>query len=116
MRRKGTETALSSGEMVRFNDTDSKRLGLGTRMVRDFGEKASVFAGAACEHEFGGQARAPIGGREMEPPSLRGDTCLGELGLTMRPTGGGLTVELDLQGYLGKRQGATASLLFKYWF
>jgi outer membrane autotransporter protein len=114
-RQKGSETALSTGERARFDDADSSRLRLGARVTASLGEKASVHAGAAWEHEFDGLARASLGGREVEPPSIKGDAGIGELGLTMMPAGG-FSVDLNLKGFVGKRKGGTASLFFRLEF
>ena len=59
--------------------------------------------------------------RRMEPvwagASLRGDTGIGELGLAFTPSQTlPLSFDLGVQGYVGKREGVTASLQAKWEF
>jgi hypothetical protein len=48
---------------------------------------------------------------------LRGDTGMGELGLSLKPSQSlPLSFDLGVQGYTGKREGITGSLQLRYNF
>lgn len=116
-RQEGDSLRLSSGESIRFDDVDSSRLRLGLRYARALSERTRFYVGAAWEHEFDGKARATTNGYAIDAPSLKGDTGIGELGLTFAPSKHApLTFELGVQGYTGRREGATGSLQIKLRF
>ena len=95
----------------------SSRLRFGSRFAYAVNEYVSPYVGAAWEHEFDGKARASTKGYDMKAPSLRGDTGIGELGLTFTPSQTlPLSFDLGVQGYVGKREGVTGSLQAKYEF
>ena len=110
-RQEGDSVTLSTGESLRFKDADSSRLRLGGRFAYALNEYVSPYAGAAWEHEFDGRARATTNGFSIDAPSLRGDTGIGELGLTLTPSASlPLYFDLGVQGYAGKREGVSGSL------
>ena len=80
-------------------------------------ERFAPYVGAAWEREFDGRARAYAGGFAIDAPSLRGDTGIGELGLTLTPSASlPLSFDLGVLGYTGKREGVTGSLQVKIVF
>ncbi|MDR3086727.1 MAG: autotransporter domain-containing protein [Azoarcus sp.] len=108
---------LSTGDSVRFKDVDSHRLRLGTRLAYTLNQYVSPYVGAAYEHEFDGRARATTNGYSIQSPDLTGDTGIGELGLSLRPSQTlPLFFDLGVQGYTGKREGVTGSLQIKFEF
>jgi autotransporter-associated beta strand protein len=110
-RQGGDSVKLSTGDPVDFDDTCSSRLRFGSRFAYTVNEYVSPYIGAAWEHEFDSKARATTNGYDMDAPSLRGDTGIGELGLTIKPSAKlPLTFDLGVQGYVGKREGVTGSL------
>jgi outer membrane autotransporter protein len=116
-RQEGDSAALSTGESLRFEDADSSRLRLGARLACKVGERVGLYAGAAWEREFDGRARASSNGFAIEAPSLRGDTGVGELGVTIRPSASlPLDIDLGVQGHAGKREGVTWSLRLRFEF
>jgi outer membrane autotransporter protein len=116
-RQEGDTVRLSTGEHLKFDDVDSQRLRLGGRFACAVNEYVSPYIGAAWEHEFDGKARANTNGQAIDAPSLRGDTGIGELGLTLKPSPSlPLYFDLGVQGYTGRREGATGSLQVKFEF
>jgi hypothetical protein len=81
-------------------------------------EYVSPYLGAAWEHEFEGRARATTNnGFAIDAPSLRGDTGIGELDLTLTPSASlPLYFDLGVQGYVGKREGVSGSLQARFEF
>jgi outer membrane autotransporter protein len=117
-RQKGDTVTLSTGDKVSFEDADSSRLRLGGRFVYAVNEYVSPYIGAAYEYEFDGQARAKTAnGYSIKAPSLKGGTGIGELGISVKPAPEGpFSFELGVQGYTGKREGVTGSLMLKFEF
>jgi autotransporter passenger strand-loop-strand repeat protein/autotransporter-associated beta strand protein len=113
----GDSARLESGDPVRFKDINSQRLRLGGRIAYVVNEYCSPYLGAAWEHEFEAKARGSAYGDPLDAPSLKGDTGIGELGLSLRAP---LTVpvffDLGVQGYTGKREGVTGSLQLRIEF
>ncbi|GHT25810.1 hypothetical protein FACS18942_01760 [Planctomycetales bacterium] len=108
---------ISTGESVKFEELNSKRLRLGSRFVYAVNSYRRSYAGIAWEHEYGGAAEASIYGYSLDVPKLTGDTCKLELGLTLLPTKTcPFTRNLGLQGYLGKREGAAGNVEVRYAF
>ncbi|MDR1164369.1 MAG: autotransporter outer membrane beta-barrel domain-containing protein, partial [Deltaproteobacteria bacterium] len=117
-RQGGDNVVLSTGDPVTFEDADSSRLHLGTRLSRAFSERVSARVGAAYERELAGAARASVHGHSFQAPSLKGGTGVGELGLAIAPAAGLplLTLDLSLQGYAGEREGWSGNRAVKLEF
>ena len=81
-----SDSADVAGAPYDFKATDSSRTRLGARFIHAYGDQTRVWAGAAWEHEFDGVARATVYGFDTPSPSLKGDTRLFELGLTLAPS------------------------------
>lgn len=113
----GESLSLSTGERLRFDDTDSSRLRLGGRFSCTVNEYLRPYIGAAWEHEFDGEAHATTNGFDIDRPNLRGDTGIGEIGLALTPSADlPLTIDLGVQGYTGEREGVTGSMLINFRF
>jgi outer membrane autotransporter protein len=116
-RQNGDSVHLSTGEPVKFKDADSSRVRFGGRLAYAINDAVSPYVGAAWEHEFDGRAKAATNGFDIAAPSLRGDTGIGELGLTLKPSKDlPLSFDLGVQGYAGKREGVTGSLQARFEF
>jgi hypothetical protein len=118
-RQSGDKVRLdtSAGDRIEFDAVNSQRVRLGGRVTWDLSEQTEFFAGAAWEHEFDGVARAKAYGRSIKAPSMKGDSALGEIGFTARPSATSpLSLEVTVQAYDGDRQGASGGLNLKYMF
>ena len=116
-RQQGDSVGLSTGEHLSFDDINSSRLRFGGRFAYILNEHVAPYSGAAWEHEFDGKARARTNGFDIDAPNLRGNTGIGELGLSLTPSADlPLTVDLGVQGYTGKHEGVTGSLMVKWEF
>ncbi|MDR0576864.1 MAG: S8 family serine peptidase [Candidatus Accumulibacter sp.] len=116
-RRKGDSVRLSTGDPVKFKSADSSRLRFGGRFTYAVNEHVFPYIGAAWEHEFDGKTRSTTNGHDIGAPSLRGDTGMGELGLTLKSsTTLPLSLDLGVRGHVGKREGVTGLLQIKYEF
>ncbi len=110
-RQQGDSVTLTTGDPVTFDDADSHRVRVGVRYAYALSEAVSPYAGIAYEHEFDGEAGASTRGYRIESPSLRGGTGMAEMGVSLTPSQNiPLSVDLGLQGYVGKRQGVLGNL------
>ncbi|MDR3214436.1 MAG: hypothetical protein LBT71_11045 [Azoarcus sp.] len=113
----GDSVSLSTGDPVKFDAVNSQRLRLGGKVTWSASSQVDIFAGAAWEHEFDGDAKAKVYGRSISAPSLEGDSGIGELGVVIRPSiNSPLSIAAGVQGYGGDRRGVTGSLQLKYGF
>lgn len=112
-RREGDSVVLSSGDPVVFDAANSHRVRAGARLAWTGNQLFTPFIGFAYEHELDGKARAWTYGYEIQTPSARGGTGIGEIGVSLKPSEGRpVSLELAFQGYAGKRDGWTGSFLF----
>ena len=120
-RQSKDEVKLSTGESLRFEAQDSRRIQLGARFNHVLGGSLNAFAGLAYEHEFTarGRARLETGGKayKITPSGLKGGSTLLEAGLSGRPgPHSPLTLDLGIQTHTGKRKGLAAHLRVSYGF
>jgi outer membrane autotransporter protein len=115
--QEGDSVRLESGDPVKFKDVDSQRVRLGGRFTYTINEYCAPYIGAAWEREFDGKAKATAYGQALDAPDMKGDTGIGEAGVTLRaPLAVPLFFDLGVQGYIGKREGVTGSLQFRIEF
>jgi outer membrane autotransporter protein len=104
-------------DRVRFKDADSLRTCVGGRFAYAINEYVAPYVGAYWEHEFDGKIRSTVNNRRINSPDLTGDTGIGELGLSLKPSKDlPLSFDLGVQGYVGKREGVTGSLQVRFEF
>ncbi|MDR3300505.1 MAG: autotransporter domain-containing protein [Candidatus Accumulibacter sp.] len=115
-RRNSNKVTLNTGDPIRFNAIESHRLRLGGR-YSGTAAKVNPYVGLAWEHEFDGRAKATTYDRPIVAPKLKGNTGIAELGLVMKPSASTpLTIDLGIQGYTGRREGASGSIRVEYKF
>ena len=115
----GDSVTLSTNDLIKFDSIDSHRLRLGGRSNYVLNRRLSTYLGAAWEHEFAGTAKATTYGYGIDAPSLRGSTGIGELGLSLSRSARGvlpLSLDLGVQGYVGKREGVAGSAQVRWTF
>lgn len=105
-----------NGDAVHFNSVDSRRLRLGTRFDWQIWEGVTPYAGAAWEHEYSGTAHAVANDFSIPDASLKGDSAVFELGLSVEPGAGPLTLDAAFTGSTGERDslGGHLSLLYRF--
>ena len=111
----GDSVTLSTNDPVKFASIDSHRIRLGGRNTSAVNRRVSTYWGAAWEHEFAGTAKATTYGYDIDSPSLRGSTGIGELGMSLKAQRAlPLALDLGVQGYVGKREGVAGSLQVRW--
>ena len=115
--RQESDSVDVHGDNVHFDTADSLRTRLGARLTYAVNDYLAPYIGAYWEHEFDGEQGLSVNDEGLDSPDLKGDTGVGELGLTLRPApDSGLSFDLGVQGYTGVREGVTGSLQVKYEF
>ncbi len=108
-------------ESFAMDSINSHRLRLGARynynMNTANGNNFKFYGGLAFEHEFDGELKASIRNINIDSQSLQGSTYIGELGISFSPAAvSGLSLDLGVQGYLGKREGIMGKFGVRYEF
>lgn len=105
------------GEVYDFDSVDSTRVRVGARVSRDYSARGTGYAGLAYEYEFDGEARATVLGFSTPSPSIKGSSGLLELGYILQPKGANdPAIDINLQGWGGKKQGFTGNVNFVWKF
>ncbi|MDR3256039.1 MAG: autotransporter outer membrane beta-barrel domain-containing protein [Endomicrobium sp.] len=108
----GREVDLSEKDLIKFTDTDSQRIQIGTRLSYNVYELFNFYGGGAYEYEFNGAVG--ITDVNINATSLKGNSGIGELGVT-----GNLDkffIDLGLQRYTGSREGFVGMLKISFAF
>ncbi|SHN51489.1 hypothetical protein [Desulfovibrio litoralis] len=105
------------GDELKFHDTYSQRWRNGVRLNYKLENNATPYIGASYEYEFDGEVKASTKIGNVNTPSLKGGTGIGELGIIIKPMiNHDFSVDLGVQGYTGVREGVSGSLQMKYEF
>ncbi len=106
-----------AGEEYDFDAVDSTRVRIGARVSKAYNNRGTGYAGLAYEYEFDGEARATVLGFSTPSPSIKGSSGLLELGYIMQPKGvNDPAIDINLQGWGGKKQGVTGNVNFVWKF
>ena len=106
-----------SGETYDFNAVDSTRARVGARLSKDYSTRATAYVGTAYEYEFDGEPTATVKGFSTLAPSIKGGSGMLELGYSLKPKAANdPTIDLSLQGWLGKKEGFTTNVNFMWKF
>jgi outer membrane autotransporter protein len=102
---------------VSFKGANSLRTQLGARATWSLSDDFSIHAGGKWQHEFDGGQRSSSRDGEISVPTLKGDTFVEEFGVTYKPSEvRPLSLDLNLQGFQGVRQGIGVTLQFRWDF
>ncbi len=106
-----------SGETYDFDAVDSTRARVGARLSKTYSDRATAYVGTAYEYEFDGEATATVKGFSTLAPSIKGGSGMLELGYSLKPKAANdPTIDLSLQGWLGKKEGFTTNVNFMWKF
>jgi outer membrane autotransporter protein len=114
----GSDEVSVLGDPVQFKSADSHRWRTGGRFEAKMRERFSPYAGLAYEYEFDGDSEATAYGLNIDTPSLKGSTGIGEAGVRVDNlfNAGQLSLDLGVQGYVGQREGIGATGSLKWVF
>lgn len=106
-----------AGDRFSFDSVTSDRLRIGAQLTTNKNNKWSTHYGLAYEYEFNGDSDMKAGQFDMPTQSLEGGTVIGEIGLTYQ--GSELSpwsLDLNLRGYEGQREGFSGHVQATYSF
>lgn len=100
-----------------FDSINSDRLRIGARITSNKENKFSTYYGLAYEYEFNGDADMTAQGLKAPTQSLQGSSVMAEIGFNYQPTPTSpWTLELNMRGYAGERQGGSFNVQATYTF
>ena len=105
------------GDDIELKQSNSLRAKAGAKYSHKMSENFALYAGAALEREFMGEAKgynktydAPI-----QSPSIKGNSAIAELGMSF-DVSEGLNSDLKAEGILGKKRGGGLGIELEYKF
>ena len=104
------------GDRFSFDSVTSDRLRLGARYIADTDKAWSLYCGAAYEYEFSGGSRMKAGQFEAPEQSLQGSTVFGEIGTVWGRKDSPWSMDVNLRGYAGEREGFSGMVQLAYAF
>ncbi|MGJ3351860.1 autotransporter outer membrane beta-barrel domain-containing protein, partial [Morganella sp. Je.2.23] len=113
---KGKDVTVA-GDKIHFDDINSQRIRLDAGLSHRYTEAVTVRAGLGYEYEFDGKAKASTYGYDIAEPGVQGSTGILTLGTQVKPLAAQpLSMDINLNGYTGKRDGVGGSIKFSYVF
>lgn len=110
-------TITISGDTFDLKPIDSHRIRVGTKLNNNSNKNINTYIDLAYEYEFAGQSKAVTYGVELPYVSTKGGTAIAELGIVYKPKNmDKFETRLGIQGYVGKRQGMSGNIEFKWKF
>ena len=104
------------GDRFSFDDVTSDRLRLGARYTADTDKAWSLYCGAAYEYEFSGGSHMKAGQFDAPEQSLQGSTVFGEIGTVWGRKDSPWSMDINLRGYAGEREGFSGMVQLAYAF
>ena len=104
------------GDRFSFDSVTSDRLRLGARYTADTDKAWSLYCGAAYEYEFSGDSHMKAGQFEAPEQSLQGSTVFGEIGTVWGRKDSPWSMDINLRGYAGEREGFSGMVQLAYAF
>ena len=104
------------GDRFSFDSVTSDRLRLGARYTADTDKAWSLYCGAAYEYEFSGGSHMKAGQFEAPGQSLQGSTVFGEIGTVWGRKDSPWSMDVNLRGYAGEREGFSGMVQLAYAF
>lgn len=116
--RLGSDEIEVIGEKIKYHNSNSIRARLGGRYSYYLDDNFEIYGGAAFEREFNSDAKATnlTQNQDLVSPTLRGNTAIGEFGFKFKTPFKPLTLDLNLQGLTGKREGVTGGINAEFKF
>lgn len=113
-RHNAMDTTLTSGEKYEFSEVESSRLRFGARYTENGRGNHVLYVGVAGEYEMKGEATSNYQIADVTAPSLKGYSAMMEVGYGLTAQDQGISYDLNLSGWLGRRKGIVASANVKW--
>ena len=103
--------SFDAGGHYDLGAVESSVLRVGTRYTVKQNDNINYYGGLAVEHEFCGRASGFADGVAIRGADISGTSVRGEIGATFRPgEKSNVTLDLNLSGFAGKKEGLTGGL------
>ena len=114
----GGEDLNIAGDPIHFDRVHSHRARVNAKFNFQYSNSLTLNAGLGYEYEFDGKANATTYRTySIDAPNVRGETGILSLGANIKPTSNQrFSLDLVANGYMGKREGAGASIRMNYAF
>ncbi|MHC5225992.1 autotransporter domain-containing protein [Ignatzschineria sp. LJL83] len=117
----GSDGITIDGDAIQFKSLKSSRLELKTQYEKVYSEQMTFNTSLAYQYEFDGKGDANIAGISIDAPGMKGSTGLVGVGFEYQPKSDDedsflnrSKINMDVQGYFGKRRGGSVSLTYRY--
>lgn len=112
----GSDSVIIDGDRVNFQSAKSSRIQLRGQLNYQASEFSTVHVAAMYEYEFDGKAKINVSGIGVDAPGVKGSSGILELGIKTQSFAKNrdLSLNLNLQGYGGKREGAKMNATLSY--
>ncbi|MBQ3058848.1 MAG: autotransporter domain-containing protein [Desulfovibrio sp.] len=108
------------GDTFYFDAIDSHRWRNGLRLSFYVPTQSYIlepFIGVAYEHEYTATAKGSVYGYALDEPSIKDGSSIGEIWLSLYPANnGGLSLDVAVSGYTGRREGISGDFRLKWEF
>ena len=109
--------SFDAGGHYDLGAVESSVLRVGTRYTVKQNDNINYYGGLAVEHEFCGRASGFADGVAIRGADISGTSVRGEIGATFRPgEKSNVTLDLNLSGFAGKKQGLTGGISATFHF
>lgn len=106
-----------AGDCFEFDEVQSDRVQIGARLRTNKNNKFSAYYGLAWEYEFNGEADMKAQGMTAPAQSLKGSSCMGEIGVNYVPSlDSPWSFDAKLRAYAGQREGFSGNVQAVYSF
>jgi hypothetical protein len=101
--RQGKDSVtMNTGDAIDFGASTSQRGRVGARLSWTMDETIQPYVGGYYDREFDGKSKGTAYGLPIDSPSVKGDTGIAEIGVSIKPTKDRpLLLEAGVQGYTG---------------
>lgn len=116
--RLGSDSTILDGDKVNFDKSTSSRIQLKEQYSYQASESITFSLAGIYEYEFESDAKTNVSGIGIDAPSAKGSTGIMELGIKGTPIvdNQDFSINLNVRGYSGKRDGASIAAQVKYDF
>ncbi|WP_392558874.1 autotransporter domain-containing protein [Orbus mooreae] len=116
--RLGSDSIVLDSDNVDFQKMNSTRFQVKEQYNYQSSENIKFTLAGIYEYELDSDSNATVSGVGIDAPRVKGSTGIMELGIVATPLEGNkdLSLNLNVRGYSGKRDGASAAVMVKYDF
>ncbi len=106
-----------AGDTIHFDDINSQRVQINGDLTHNYSKAVAFRTGLGFEYELDGKAKSSTYGYDIAAPGVKDGTTILTVGSTVKPLDAQpLSLDVNVSGYTGKRDGIGGSIKFGYAF